>query len=104
MSIGSDAIRSLAGDLMRAEEDRIQLAHFSKKYPSLSIEDAYAVQRAWIGQKTARGQKIKGHKIGLTSRAMQRFSEIDEPDYGTLLDDMFFADGSEIPYSRFIVP
>jgi 2-oxo-hept-3-ene-1,7-dioate hydratase len=54
--------------------------------------------------KLAAGRRLKGHKIGLTSRAMQQSSQIDEPDYGALLDDMFFAEGSEIPTSRFIVP
>ena len=46
----------------------------------------------------------KGHKIGLTSRAMQQSSQITEPDYGTLLDDMFFEQGSDIPFARFIAP
>jgi 2-oxo-hept-3-ene-1,7-dioate hydratase len=46
---------------------------------------------------------VRGHKIGLTSRAMQQSSQIDEPDYGTLLDDMFFAPGP-IPFDRFIAP
>jgi 2-oxo-hept-3-ene-1,7-dioate hydratase len=47
---------------------------------------------------------VKGHKIGLTSRAMQLSSQIDEPDYGTLLDDMFFEQGGDIPFKRFIAP
>jgi 2-oxo-hept-3-ene-1,7-dioate hydratase len=54
--------------------------------------------------KVKRGRTIKGHKIGLTSKAMQYSSNINEPDYGSLLDDMFFADGSELPVDRFIVP
>ena len=47
---------------------------------------------------------MRGHKIGLTSRAMQQSSQIDEPDYGTLLDDMFFDAGGDIPTERFIAP
>ncbi len=54
--------------------------------------------------KIAEGRVLKGHKIGLTSRAMQASSQISEPDYGALLDDMFFHDGSDIPVDRFIVP
>ena len=54
--------------------------------------------------KIAEGRTLKGHKIGLTSRAMQVSSQITEPDYGALLDDMFFNDGSDIPIDRFIVP
>jgi 2-oxo-hept-3-ene-1,7-dioate hydratase len=70
----------------------------------MAIEDAYAVQRAWVAKKIADGRKPIGHKIGLTSRAMQRSSNITEPDYGTLLDDMLFPDGQDIPIERFIVP
>lgn len=54
--------------------------------------------------KIAEGRVLKGHKIGLTSKAMQASSQISEPDYGALLDDMFFHDGSDIPADRFIVP
>ena len=72
--------------------------------PEITIEDAYAIQRQWVALKIAEGRALKGHKIGLTSRAMQVSSQITEPDYGALLDDMFFNDGSDIPIDRFIVP
>jgi len=49
----------------------------------------------------ADGRSIKGRKIGLTSRAMQQASQITEPDYAPLMDDMFFATGSDIPVERF---
>jgi 2-oxo-hept-3-ene-1,7-dioate hydratase len=87
-----------------AEKSQTQIRQFSLDYPEIAIADAYAIQNRWIDIKLAEGRKIKGHKIGLTSRAMQRSSNIAEPDYGTLLDDMFFADGGEIPTKRFIVP
>jgi len=80
------------------------MRQFSIEYPGLTIDDAYAIQRAWIDLKLSRGRTVRGHKIGLTSKAMQYSSNIDEPDYGTLLDDMFYWDGSEIPFDRFIVP
>jgi 2-oxo-hept-3-ene-1,7-dioate hydratase len=57
-----------------------------------------------VKQKIAEGRVPRGHKIGLTSRAMQQSSQIDEPDYGTLLDDMFFEQGGDIPFKRFIAP
>jgi 2-oxo-hept-3-ene-1,7-dioate hydratase len=73
-------------------------------HPGMTVADAYAIQSAWVGLKIAQGRRILGHKIGLTSRAMQRSSQIDEPDYGVLLDDMVFAEGADIPFERFIVP
>ena len=96
-------IQQLAGELHAAEKYRVQVEHFSKRYPGMTIEDGYAVSRAWVAMKIAEGRSMKGHKIGLTSRAMQQSSQIDEPDYGTLLDDMFFEPG-EIPAVRFIAP
>jgi 2-oxo-hept-3-ene-1,7-dioate hydratase len=75
---------------------------FSLDYPSMNIDDAYAIQHAWIALKERSGRKVKGHKIGLTSKAMQRAVNITEPDYGVLLDDMFYRDGSVIPTERFL--
>ena len=70
----------------------------------MTIDDAYAIQRSWVAMKLSAGRVLRGHKVGLTSKAMQASSRISEPDYGDLLDDMFFADGSDIDRGRFIVP
>ncbi|MBN8839467.1 MAG: 2-oxo-hepta-3-ene-1,7-dioic acid hydratase [Sphingomonadales bacterium] len=104
MPLSTDLIQSLADELHNAERDGTQIAQFSLRHPEITIEDAYAIQRAWTKRKIAEGRKAIGHKIGLTSRAMQRSSNIDEPDYGLLLDDMLFPDGRDIPIDRFIVP
>ena len=97
-------IAELAKRLDQAERSRVQVRQFSLDYPDLTIDDAYAIQQAWVKLKVGTGRTIKGHKIGLTSRAMQQASNIDEPDYGSLLDDMFFEPGATIPANRFIVP
>ncbi len=98
-----DLIQRLAAELHASEKSRQQIGHFSRRFPGMTIEDGYAVSRAWVRMKVAEGRQVRGHKIGLTSRAMQQASQIDEPDYGTLLDDMFFAPG-DIPTERFIAP
>lgn len=90
--------------LHQAEKSREQIRALSLDHPEITIEDAYTIQRQWVELKIAEGRTLKGHKIGLTSRAMQVSSQITEPDYGALLDDMFFNDGSDIPIDRFIVP
>lgn len=99
-----ELIEATARRLHEAEQSRQQIRQISLDHPDITIPDAYAIQKAWVDMKIAEGRKIVGHKIGLTSRAMQMSSQINEPDYGTLLDDMVFADGSEIPCNRFIVP
>ncbi len=96
--------RSLARELQTAEQTRVQVEQFSKRHPSMTIADSYAIQREWIKLKLASGRRMIGHKIGLTSRAMQLASQITEPDFGMLLDDMLLRDGSEVEAARFIVP
>ncbi len=91
----------IAQRLDQAEKQREQIRAISLDYPEITIEDAYAVQREWVRLKIAEGRTLKGHKIGLTSKAMQASSQISEPDYGALLDDMFFHDGSDIPTVTF---
>ena len=101
----SDAdIASWAERLDASEQSGQQIGQISAAHPGMGFADAYAVQKAWVAKKLARGRVLKGHKIGLTSKAMQRFSNISEPDYGALLDDMFFQDGGDLPMSRFIEP
>ncbi|WP_174279664.1 2-oxo-hept-4-ene-1,7-dioate hydratase [Sphingomonas bacterium] len=104
MTLAPDTIAAIADRLGRAEATRTQIGQVSLAHPDMTIEDAYAVQRAWTGAKIAAGARPIGHKIGLTSRAMQRSSNISEPDYGLLLDDMLFPDGQDIPTDHFIVP
>ncbi|MEJ8835430.1 2-oxo-hept-4-ene-1,7-dioate hydratase [Ramlibacter sp. AN1133] len=99
----AQTIQQLARELHASEQSRVQVEHFSRRFPGMTIEDGYAVSRAWVALKIAAGRQVRGHKIGLTSRAMQQSSQIDEPDYGTLLDDMFFEPG-DIPTQRFIAP
>jgi len=102
--LSQELIEATARRLHEAEKSRQQIRQISLDHPEITIPDAYAIQKAWVQMKLAEGRKVVGHKIGLTSRAMQMSSQINEPDYGTLLDDMVFADGGEIPCSRFIVP
>ena len=99
----SATIKALAQRWTRpsAAAARCQL---SLDHPDITIADAYAIQREWVASKIAAGRRLVGHKIGLTSRAMQLSSQIDEPDYGALLDDMLYGDGAEIPRDRYIVP
>jgi 2-oxo-hept-3-ene-1,7-dioate hydratase len=97
-------IVDLARKLYEARRQRRQLRQFSREHPQMTIEDGYAIQREWVRLECADGHTIRGRKIGLTSRAMQQASQITEPDYAPLMDDMFFETGSDIPAERFIVP
>ena len=101
----SDADRKKAAELLlQAEKDRKPVVQLSKTWPDITIDDSYAIAALVTQAKVKAGAKIIGNKIGLTSKAMQQSSQIDEPDYGTLLDTMLIADGGKVPHESYCVP
>jgi len=90
--------------LMTAEKERKPVVQLSKTWPDITIEDAYAIQSEIARQRIAAGAKVIGHKIGLTSKAMQQASEINEPDYGHLFDYMMVPDGGKVQHANYCVP
>jgi 2-oxo-hept-3-ene-1,7-dioate hydratase len=105
MTTMSEADRNKAADiLLAAEKARKQAVQLSKTWPDITMEDAYAISTEVAKRKLAAGAKLIGHKVGLTSKAMQRSSQIDEPDYGHLLDSMMIADGARIAHENYCLP
>jgi 2-oxo-hept-3-ene-1,7-dioate hydratase len=101
----SDADRNKAADiLMEAEKNRKQAVQISTTFPAIQIEDAYAISTECMKRKVKAGRKVIGYKVGLTSKAMQRSSQIDEPDYGYLFDDQLIADGAKVPHANYCRP
>ena len=99
-----EQVQDAALRLHQAERERKQITPLTLRYPKLCMPDAYAIQKAWLDIKLSEGQRPIGHKIGLTSRAMQKAMRIDEPDFGTLLDDMRFEVNSPIEAAQFLDP
>lgn len=97
-------IADAAARLVTAEQTRVQTGLLSIAHPEMTMDDAYAVQAAYVAARHAQGRKSIGWKIGLTSKAMQYALNIATPDSGVLLDDMAFEDGATIPADRFIQP
>jgi 2-oxo-hept-3-ene-1,7-dioate hydratase len=101
----SEADRHKAADiLIAAEKARQQAVQLSKTWPDITIDDAYAISTEVTNRRIAAGAKLIGHKVGLTSKAMQRSSQIDEPDFGYLLDTMMIADGASVKHENFCLP
>jgi 2-oxo-hept-3-ene-1,7-dioate hydratase len=101
----SNADRMKAADiLMHAAKDRKQAVQLHKTFPDIAIEDSYAISTEVMKRKVAQGRKVIGHKVGLTSKAMQRSSMIDEPDYGYILDDQMIGDGAKVPHENYCKP
>lgn len=102
--LSKSLIENLALELDDCERNRKQTKQFSLRYPEMTLEDGYAIAQKWVELKSKNGQRIVGHKIGLTSKTMQRYSRISEPDYGTLFDKMVYEANGDVPISNFIEP
>jgi 2-oxo-hept-3-ene-1,7-dioate hydratase len=108
MEFNSDTLRALASELHQAQKTRQQIAQFSQRFPTMTIEDGYRISRAWVELQRQEGAKVIGHKIGLTSRAMRKAANVFEPDYGTLMDYMLHVlptgQQTRLPLDTFIEP
>jgi 2-keto-4-pentenoate hydratase len=103
---GMDAasVEKAANDLLMAYESGIPVPPLTTACPGLCLDDAYAIQFAQVTMWTEAGAVIKGHKVGLTSAAMQRQLGVDQPDFGVLLDTMFLPEGAVADIGRFLQP
>src|SRR3569832_2447007 len=101
----TSAERTTAADiLMEANRTKKQATQLHITFPGITIEDSYAISTEVSQRKIKAGAKLIGHKVGLTSKAMQRSSMIDEPDYGYILDDQIIADGAKVKHSDYCKP
>ena len=100
-ALTGDEIRAEAELLDTAERERRQVRQTTSVHPNMTIDEAYRVQAAWLDIRQARGERVIGHKIGLTSRAMQQAMSIDTPDSGFLTDAMVLAPGEPIAAADF---
>src|SRR5690242_11025521 len=90
--------------LYDARRTRVPIPPFTDDDPTLGMADGYAIQRELIELLLADGDRIVGHKVGLTSKPMQKVVGVDSPDYGPVLASTVYRDGDAIPASRFIAP
>jgi 2-keto-4-pentenoate hydratase len=85
--------QKIAMDFLTAEANKNSIGAITDSYPEMTVEDAYRIQLAGIEMKLAKGRRVIGKKIGLTSKGMQKLLGVDEPDYGILLNDMLLSEG-----------
>jgi 2-keto-4-pentenoate hydratase len=94
----------IVDDLEGVYRTRAPLPLLTRSYPAIEIEDAYRIQEAFVDRRVAGGARIKGYKVGLTSKAMQEMSGSTEPDFSAMTDDLFIPEDTPIPASRFFDP
>jgi 2-oxo-3-hexenedioate decarboxylase len=94
----------LAEHLDRAHVERREVVKITDKYPDLDIEDAYAIQELMKQRKIARGEKVVGLKLGLTSHAKMKQMGVETPVYGFLMDTFVAQDAAAIPMAELLHP
>ena len=104
LTLDRDQIADIAAAHETARATATAIDPVTRAHPDITLDDAYAIQAAWVDLQIANGSVVRGHKIGLTSRAMQMAMNIDEPDFGALLDYMFIPSGGSIAAADHIDP
>ena len=94
----------LAAELAQAERSREPIAPLTDAIPGIDVVDAYEIQLINIRQRVAVGARVVGHKVGLSSLAMQQMMGVDEPDYGHLLDEMQVFEDRPVKTGRYLYP
>ncbi|WP_280467469.1 2-keto-4-pentenoate hydratase [Nocardia cyriacigeorgica] len=101
----SDAVRiELADELERAERDRVAIDPLVARHPDIDVVDAYEIQLINIRRRLESGARVVGHKVGLSSKAMQQMMGVDEPDYGHLLAEMEVYEDVPVEADRYLFP
>lgn len=101
----SDTLRQQAAEALRvAEATQTAVPPLVQTFPGIDVVDAYEIQLLNIRRRLAAGATVYGHKVGLSSLAMQQMMGVDEPDYGHLLSDMVYAERAPIPTASFLLP
>ena len=97
--------RERAADVLRtAEATQVAVPPLVQTFPGLDVVDAYEIQLLNIGRRLAAGATVYGHKVGLSSKAMQEMMGVDEPDYGHLLSDMVLSESAPVRVGAYLLP
>lgn len=94
----------IADALHEAHRTGKPVPRLTGSYPEIEIEDAYRIQEAFIRRRIEAGRRIKGYKVGLTSKPMQLLAGSSEPDFSAMTDDLFLPEDTPIPRARFLSP
>ena len=93
-------IQEMAAGIWQAEQSGNWTTAVSRRFPDADVADAYRIGLAVRDLKLAAGHRVRGHKVGLTSRPMRELMNATEPDYGFLYDHWFELEGASIPHAR----
>ena len=97
-------LSAIAEELHEAARTHSAVRHLSERFPELTAEDAYRIQKMNRDQRTAEGASAVGYKIGLTATDLMRSMNVSEPDYGVLFQDKRVPTDGEVAFDRLFEP
>jgi 2-oxo-3-hexenedioate decarboxylase len=95
--------RELAQRLDDAQRSAKPIEQLTASVP-IPIEAAYQVQAQLLALRQARGERLVGIKMGLTSQAKMVQMGVNEVIWGQLTDAMQIPDGGNVPIGQYIHP
>ncbi|PLP95272.1 2-oxopent-4-enoate hydratase [Pseudomonas sp. FFUP_PS_473] len=104
MNLDDSLLHDLGAELYLALRQAQSVAPLTARYPELTLEQAYAIQKHLIERRLADGEKVVGKKIGVTSQAVMNLLGVNQPDFGILTDAMAVNPGQAIDSSTLIQP
>ncbi len=98
-------VQELAKRLLAVYDGQPPIAPFTPELPpGTELSAAYRIQQVQVARWVEGGDVVKGHKVGLASRAIQRQMGVDQPDFGHLTASMFHQEHAPIPAGTFLQP
>ncbi|OJS98043.1 2-oxopent-4-enoate hydratase [Marinobacter nauticus] len=97
-------IRQYGDELYDALVQRKTLAPLTEREPEITIDDAYRIQLRFIERRVDSGERIVGKKIGVTSKPIQDYLGVFQPDFGQLTSAMVYQEGDTVDLDGLIQP
>ena len=94
-------INTLGDELFNALRSRQTLAPLTRRYPQITLEQAYRISLRFLQRRETLGEQVIGKKIGVTSRAVQEMLDVHQPDFGFLTNAMQVEDGCDVSLARY---
>jgi 2-oxopent-4-enoate/cis-2-oxohex-4-enoate hydratase len=99
-----ETIERYGDELYQALVTRTTVAPLREREPDITLGDAYLIQQRMIARRLQAGETIVGKKIGVTSKAIQDYLGVFQPDFGQLTSSMLYQEGDTIDLGKLIQP
>jgi 2-oxopent-4-enoate/cis-2-oxohex-4-enoate hydratase len=104
MTMSPEQVQACGDELYDCWRARTVTQPLLARFPGITVEDAYAIQLRMVGRRVAAGERIIGKKIGVTSKPVQDFLGVFEPDFGQLTSGMVCTESDGIDLNGLIQP